>query len=364
MSRKIFYFSLVSLAISGCSSVSNKQASGDFDYATKQDASTITVPTGLDTPNRKDDFFISSDINHQGSIGKNIDVRAPSLVLPIAASSRIETGDETAKIWFDQVIDDVDLQLFIFQAIEEQLEDDGVALDVIDAENKIFESQWYNNETESGFWLFESIDTTESLRFRFQIEAKPHGRSVALAVSLVDYMKTDSSGGSKDINLIDKHRVEVAMLNNIVAQVDYKYRKQQRENRLMRSNQQLVTLGNNANSESAYIVEMEIDLLWSNMPIFFGDYGFNIDDLNETKRIYYVDFVKPDSSFWDKIWGDDIPVIDVKDAKYQFVLAPVGKDGEKTSVTIINESGSALSAEELEKIFPVMEVALSFRNDF
>lgn len=366
MNRKVFYFSLLSLAISGCSSVSNsnKRASGDFDYATKHDAKDISVPAGLDTPAKKNDFFVESKINHQGPIGKNVDVRAPSLVLPIAASSRVDSNNEQAKIWFDQVLDDKDLQLFIYQAVQEQLESDGVGLDVIDAENKIFESQWYNDETESGFWFFETVNTTESMRFRYQLETKPHGRSVALIVTLVDYMKTDSSGGSKDIDLIDKMRVEMAMLNEIVSQVDYKYRSLQRENRLMRANQQLVSFGVNRQSEPAYLVEMELDLLWSNMPIFFENYGFNVSDLNETKKIYYVDFVKPDVSLWDKLWGDSVPELDLTDGKYQFVLAPNGENAEQTSVTLLDENGNVLATSLLEKLLPLIEPGLSFKNTF
>jgi len=362
MNRKVFYFSLLSIAISGCSSVSNKQASGDFDYATKQEAKEISVPVGLKTPAKKNDFFVENNINHKGPVGKDIDVRAPSLVLPVAASSRVETNNEQAKIWFDQVLDNKDLEKFIYQAVQEQLESDGVALDVIDAESKIFESQWYNDETESGFWFFETVNTTESMRFRYQLETKPHGRSVALIVTLVDYMKTDSSGGSKEINLIDKTRVEMAMLNEIVSQVDYKYRSQQQENRLMRANQQLVSFDVNAKDEPAYIVEMELDSLWSNMPIFFENYGFNVSDLNETKKIYYVDFVKPDISLWDKLWGDNVPELDLTDGKYQFILAEVKDAEERTSVTLLDENGAVLSHSLLEKLLPLMEPGLSFKN--
>jgi len=362
MNRKIFYFSLISIAISGCSSVNNKQASGDFDYANQNEAEQIKVPSELSAPDQKQAFFISDKINHQGPTGKNVDVRAPSLVLPIAASSRVESNNSQAKIWFDQVLEDTDLQLFIYQAVEEQLTSDGVGLDAIDTEKKTFESHWYNNEKESGYWLFESVEVIESLRFRFQFESKPHGRSVALTVSLAEYMRTDKSGGSNKMNLLDQQRAEMAMLNEIVAQVDYKYRKQQRENRLLRATQKLVSIGQNSLSEPAYIVEMELDHLWSNMPIFFDKHGFKVADLNETKKIYFVDFVKPDVSIWDKIWGDDVPVVDVAEQRYQFVLSPIGEKNESTSVTIFDADGNVLSTEKLEKIFPVMEVGLSFRD--
>jgi len=364
MNRHIFGISLLGLSIVGCSSVNNKQASGDFDYATKQEATKLIVPAGLQSPDQKQTFYIHDDINHNGPIGANVDVRAPSLVLPIAASSRVESNNSEAKIWFDQVLDDSDLQLFIYQAVKEQLESDGVEVDAIDIENKIFESQWYNEETESGFWLFEGIESTESMRFRFQFETKPHGRSVGLTVSLVDYMRTDKSGGTKTIDLLDKQRAEMSMLNAIVGQVDYKYRKQQRENRLMRANQQLVSIGINNDQQPAYIVEMELDLLWSNMPIFFESHGFTIADLNETKKVYYVDFVKPDVSLWDKIWGDEVPVIEMENQRYEFILEPMGEKGESTAVTILSANGEPLSQQNLEKIFPVIDPGLSFRDTF
>lgn len=364
MNRRIFYFSMLTLAITGCGTINNKQASGDFDYKSQKEAKKITLPAGLTAPKQYSEFMISNKINHQGPIGEKVDVRAPSLVLPIAASSRVEPGNEQAKIWFDQVLDDKDLYEFIYQSVEEQVISDGVVLDVIDQEKMVFESQWYNKEKESGFWLFKDVETTESLRFRYQFETKPHGRSVALIVTLVDYMKTDASGDSAVMDLIDKQRAEMAMLNEVVAQVDYNYRKYLQENRLLRASQQLVTIGENKAGEPAYIVEMELDLLWSNMPIFFEDYAFKVADLNETRKIYYVDYEKPDVSLWDKMWGEQKPIIDLANQRYEFVLSSVGEKGEQTSVTIIDENGVTLPQSELEKIFPEMDVALSFRDTY
>jgi outer membrane protein assembly factor BamC len=168
-------------------------------------------------------------------------------------------------------------------------------------------------------------------------------------------------GASKTMDIIDKQRAEMAMLNEVVAQVDFKYRLQQRENRLMRANQKFVTIGENAQAEPAYIAEIDIEMLWSNMPLFFTDYGFEITDLNESKKIYFVDFVKPENSLWSVIWGDDVPVIDLDQAKYQFVL---NDEQGKTSVTIYDADGNPLPVEVLERIFPVMERGLSFRDAF
>ncbi|MFT7429966.1 MAG: outer membrane protein assembly factor BamC, partial [Colwellia sp.] len=102
MNRRIFYFSLLSLAVTGCGSVNNKSAMGDFEYAKVKEAKQIGVPTGLNKPEVNAKFFISDAINNKGPIGQDVDVRAPSLVLPVASSSRVVPGTMNAKIWFDQ----------------------------------------------------------------------------------------------------------------------------------------------------------------------------------------------------------------------------------------------------------------------
>jgi outer membrane protein assembly factor BamC len=361
MNRRIFYFSLLSLAVTGCGNINNKSAMGDFEYAKEKEAKKIGIPVGLNKPKDHAKFFISDDINHQGPVGQNVDVRAPSLVLPVASSSRVVPGTTSSKIWFDQVLEETDLKSFLTEALREQLITDGVELKTIAADEQVYESDWYHNEEVSGYWLFESVDSSESLRFRYMFESKPHGRSVALSVKLIDYMRTDKNGSSKTMDLIDKQRAEIAMLNEVVAQVDFKYRLKQRENRLMRANQKFVTIGENTEAEPAYIAEIDIEMLWSSMPLFFADYGFEITDLNESKKIYFVDFAKPDNSLWSVIWGNEIPVIDIEEAKYQFVLAY--KEG-KTSVTIYDVNGDVLPIETLERIFPVMEAGLSFRDAF
>jgi outer membrane protein assembly factor BamC len=369
MNRQLLYLSVLSLTLSACSSVDNKRAQGDFDYAEKQESKEFVVPDNLDKPASKQDFIITNNINHEGPIGENVDIRAPSLVLPIAASSRTisESGDSI--IWFDKVLEEKDLLIFIRDAVISQLMSDDVtfANAVLDLPKDVrgkaeaLESQWYHSEVETG-WLFTDIEISTSMRFRYELYLKPHGRSVSLRVTLIDFMKTDKDGGRKSIDPIDKQRAEMAMLNEIVSEVDYKYRLALRENRLMRANQKLVTIGENKESETAYVVEMGLDNLWDNMPIFFEKHGFTITDLNETNKIYYVDFAKPDISIWDSIWGDERPVIEVSDAKYQFMLAPLDDKNQKTSVSIYNADGEPLTLEILERIFPVMESGLSFRD--
>lgn len=371
MNRQLFYFSVISLTLSACSSVDSKRAQGDFDYAKKQESKEFVVPENLDKPTRKQQFAITSIVNTRGPVGEEMDIRAPSLVLPLADSSRTIPESADPIIWFDKVLEDRSLLTFVKDALIGQLTSDGVNYNTVNVDPKkndevggtteIIESQWYHQEVETG-WLFKEIEQSISMRFRYEFYLKPHGRSLSLKVSLIDYMKTDMRGGTKTIDPIDKQRVEMAMLNEVIGQVDYNYRLQQRESRLVRANQKLVTISENRAAENAYAVEMSLDNLWDNMPIFFENHGFTITDLNENDKIYYVDFVKPTMSLWASIWGDDRPVIELNDAKYQFVLAPIEDDSLRTSVTIYDANGEPLPLSVLELIFPVMEKGLSFKN--
>lgn len=389
MSCRVFYLSLLALSLTACGSVNNKQAEGSFDYQHKPEANDLVIPANLKKPEQSKTFFVTDKINHQGPVGENMDIRAPSLVMPIAASSRVVDESGIAIIWFDKVLEDKDLLAFIEKVVIEKLTEDNITYNYVKEDKEvtlgkviegatslketsikregiktaIIESDWYHSEIDVG-WISTDIQFSKSLRFRYQLLAKPHGRSVSLRVSLIDFLQTDETGGSQTMDPIDKQRAEKSMLNELIASVDYNYRVQQRADRLNRANQKLVTLGKNAEEEDGYVIEMGLDDLWGNMPLFFEKHGFTITDLNEDKKIYFVDFVKPESSVWDSIWGDDVPTIDVNDAHYQFVLTPLDELNHKTAVTIYNAAGEPLPLESLERIFPVIEKGLSFRNIF
>ena len=260
MSRKIIGCSLIALAVTACSGNDARRASGDFDYVNKEEAQQLSIPSNLSKPKQSNEFYIVEQEKVQGPVGKEVDIRAPSLVLPIATSSRSVRESTDAVIWFDKVLEDKDLKFFIYQSIEKVLQEQEIGLHAISDDGLSFESDWFHKEKEEG-WVLKDVVSSESSKFRFDLLTKPHGRSVGIKTTLAGYMKTDQQGGTKSIDPIDKSRAEMAMLNKITAQVDYEYRKQQRENRLLKAAQQLVSLATNTQGEAAYSVEMPSDLL-------------------------------------------------------------------------------------------------------
>ena len=360
MNRSIISLSLMLVAINGCTNVNKKSALGDFDYANNKEQADLIIPENLDKPKYKKDFLISSDINHNGPIGKAVDVRAPSLALPIAAATRVENKDGKTQIWFDKVIEEKDVQAIVYQAIVDYLESQNASLASIDQQNLRYQSDWLLNEKEQG-WIFTSNVKVAQKKFGYQLETKPHGRSVGLMVELLDYQTFTEEGEqskTEEIDLIDKERFEMAMLNEIIGQVDFQYRQQRKDNALLAAKQNLVSIGKSNAGKPAYIVEMSHDLVWSNMPILFSKYGFEVDDLNESTKVYYVTYNKPEQSIWDSIWGDEIVELPLEDGQYQFTVAP---SGDNTSVTI-SDTQQNLSKEALERMFDIMQLALSFKD--
>ncbi len=357
MNRKYFYLSLLSLSIAACSNVSNKQANGGFEYTKNDDVSPIAIPESLVKPKQNQKFLIPL-VETEGPIGEDMDIRAPSLVLPISASTRVEGHDGEAKVWFDQTLNDKDLLELIRGVVKQKVKQDKVELQSTNADNTVFDSAWYTSEKETGLWMFKEVEETEQVRYRYSLGSKPHGRSVSVEVDVIEYLKKDSTGTTTEINAIDKQRAEMNQLNQIIGEVDFKYREFNRDTILKKIKDKVLTIGMNSNNDETYIVAMDTDLLWSNLPQFFVEYGFTVTDLDESKKLFFVDFVKPGTGFWENIWGDDKPQLDLPDGKYRFDLNNMGED--KTSLILLDESGTPLPLETIEKLLPVMEKGLSF----
>ena len=362
MNRKLFCLSLLSLTITACSNdISRTQAEGNFDYATRDEAKPLTTPAGLVEPRQKHEFFIPQVPDTNSPVGEEMDIRAPSLVIPMAASSRIEGNEGNPQVWFDQVIDDQVLLDFIRDAVKSQLKTDGVGLKPVDDNNLVFESDWYVKEKEGGYWFFKSVVETESKRFRYTLEEKSHGRSVAISVELIDYKKTDLLNSTTDINSIEKHRAEMAMLNTLIGEVDYQYRIYSHKLLQTKAKKIDASLTTNGDNEPAILVNMDLDSVWTNVPTFFRENHFEVTDLNESKNIYFTTYKRPEPSFWDNLWSDEEATLNIPDGKYKFLFK---ESEEKTIVTILDQDGEALTSDTLDIILPAIKTGLSFDSLF
>jgi len=358
MNHRLFFYSAIALALTACSGTNSyKHASGDYSYVNDKSVPTLKVPASLTQPKTDNKYAITNQINHQGPVGEKVDIRAPSLVLPVTSGARVELKDTGTTVWFDQVDESQPLEPLIVHAIAEVLKDQHSSIKEKDDTHLRYQSDWIEKTQEQGFWLWKYNQMLNKAKFEYQLSVKPHGRSVSVSVKMVAYQGLNS----KDkIDPIDKQRAQVDMLNAVIGQVGYQYRLLKKEKREHRATQKLVSMAKNAKNQPAYLVDMDLDSLWSNMPIFFEHNGFKITDLNESNKIYYVDYVKPSVGFWASLWGNEKPIIDLPNGKYVFDLA---EQGDNTLVTISTADGKVLTQQTLTAIFPAIEPTLSFRTE-
>ncbi|WP_371372569.1 outer membrane protein assembly factor BamC [Thalassotalea aquiviva] len=360
MDRRIFLFSLMSLSLAACSSYeTRKQANGEFNYVDLTQGSTLTIPENLDKPDFNDTFYIPDVTKQDQPVGQAVDIRAPALALPTATGSRVDEFDKTATIWFDKVDDNRDLKQLVVQAITDYLDEHGVALIKADEQNNTFESDWVKHDHESGSLFWNSVEASESWRFKYSLLTKPHGRSIGLNVDLIDYVLKSDEGLVTNIDPIEQSRVEMAMVNDITTQLGYIYRVNNREDRIARANMKLVKYGQSKNGQPALIIDYPVEQYWNYIPSFFEKYGFKVTDLNEDKFIYQVYYTKPETGVWDSIFGDELPVVELEDGTYEFHLQPF--DG-KTALVISDDQNNVLSEELLLDNFDILEPALSFKE--
>lgn len=360
MNRCLLFSGLASVIIlSACSSMDAKAPLGGFDYTKEKEGKTLVVPEHLKKPEKSTGYEVI-EIPKGAAVGESMDIRSPSLVLPVAISSRVELGTNKAIVWFDQAIDDQELYITIKDALEKYLSNNGVALTALNEDEKLYESGWFRQEEFDGFWFFEKVSETTKSKYRFKFDVKPHGRSVSLTVNLTDFIQENESGTTNTVKGIDKQRFEMSVLNQVIEQVGYGYQKYYRDKRKERADQKLVSLSENNKAESSLLVEMTEDQLWDNINRFFVGHGFTVTDLDDSKKIYYVDYEKPSRSFWQFLWGDDVPVVDIESGDYHFRLREI--NDVQTYVTIYDKDGIALDSKTMENIYPVLEEGLSFRE--
>lgn len=81
---------LVSLLISGCglNSQEQRESSGSDDYLQSPELKPLIVPNSMTVPSASNEYYVFN-IAKQGEVGKDVDIRPPSLPLPTIADSYV-----------------------------------------------------------------------------------------------------------------------------------------------------------------------------------------------------------------------------------------------------------------------------------
>ena len=321
-----------SVLLAGCSMFDGSQ--GDAT-APQRSVESIKVPAGLQQPARPGQF----DIPATDAAVADVEIKAPSLVLATASSSRVEEGERLARVWFDRNDFTGDLIPFLQHALTAQFAEQGVSLQQTDEKGLEYTTGWIKRSDETGFWFWKSTSETEQARFKLLFEPRPHGRSTSLTVTMLEheYFVAENKLAGREA-----HRQEVALLNQIIDRVGKEEIAVALANKA-KAPDVSVEPGLDSDGNPALLSSQSVDVVWSQLEAVFTALNLTVTDMNRSSFTYYLDYQKPEQGFWSSIWGNDAPIqLPLQDGEYQLVLK---RNNNGTAMTIQNSSGEALSAD-------------------
>jgi outer membrane protein assembly factor BamC len=320
---------VLSVLLAGCSTSQVEQDSKPIQA--------IKVPAGLQQPAQPGQF----DIPPTSAKASGVDTRAPAMVLATAASSRMEEGDKLSRVWFDRNDYTGDLLPFLQQMLKTQFAEQGVDLLQQDEQGLDFVTGWITRSEEQGFWFWKSSEQTEQARFSIKIDAKPHGRSASMSVTMLEHQYFTPEAA---LSVSATRRQEVALLNQIIDRIGKEEIIIARANKAKAPDVALEP-GMDNNGNPALLTPQPIDVTWSQLEALFGELSLNVTDINRSTFTYYLDYEKPEPGFWSRLWGsDEKPVLPLDSGEYQLVLS---RSKEGTAISLRDKAGAHLAAETM-----------------
>lgn len=322
---------VASVLLSGCSLFSTQQPTQD--EGTKG-VSSLKIPTGLAQPAQPAQF----DIPEASAAQAETDTRSPALVLATASSSRVEEGDKLSRVWFERNDYTGDLVPFLQRMLKTQFAEQGVTLDA-DETGLVYTTGWISRSEERGFWFWQSQQQTDQARFTISIEARPHGRSASMTVTMLEHQYFNE--GAKLVGRAAQ-RQEVALLNQIIDRIGKEEIIIAQANKAKAPDVALEP-GMDANGNAALLSPQPIDVVWSQLEAVFTELNLEVTDMNRSVFTYYLSYTRQEPGFWSRIWGSaEKPVLPVANGEYQLVLSRVA---QQTAISLRDKDGAELAPE-------------------
>lgn len=328
----------VSVLLAGCSMFDSSQVDAP---AAQRGLENIQVPAGLQQPARPGQF----DIPATDAAQSNADIKAPSLVLATASSSRVEEGERQARVWFDRNDFTGELLPFLQQVLAAQFTEQNVALTQTDDKGLEYTTGWITRSDETGFWFWQSTAATDRARFKLLFEPRPHGRSASLTVSMLEHehFNEEYKLAGREV-----HRQEVALLNQIIDRVGKEEITIALANKA-KAPDVSIEPGLDNDGNAALLSTQTIDVVWSQLDAVFTELNLNVTDMNRSTYTYYLNYEKPSQSFWSSLWGKDAPIqLPLQDGEYQLVLK---RRDNGTAVIMQNSNSEVLSADVMLALY-------------
>ena len=314
--------------LAACSNPEKRtQANRGFDY---QDASLrsgpLMIPAGLEAPDFNNEYVIPklpADAP-KGVIGKAVDVRPPTQVLPLVRGSELlESG---TGLWF--------YQQQLDQPLEQQLTQALVAF---------FEQKKIEYSTSAqGFNSQGTSATTAKDDFKWSLMPDANRRAVAVQVELMGNYKMPAQ---------DKQRAEASMLNAFSLSYQRELTQQQQ---LLDSAPIQVTLDK---PQGRLLVAADYERSWKRLMTVLPKLGFELTNRQQALGYVEVEFDGISKSKWQEA---NLPALNIPKQNYRIQL---GDLGEQSSITLSDKDKAPVSSDILSQFSTTLTEAFQ-RTDF
>lgn len=354
MTHKFFVSgALVVSCLTACSSVEERQiASGDFDYVKEQPGQEFQVPQDLDNPEFSRAYTLPAlgKDAPQNILGKKLKIVAPSLVLPLVSGSHVEDGSKEATVLFDQVDDSQALDTTIWNSLLSFLEEQRISIKSFDKQKQVLITDWMViTETLDDHWYtWSAVEKSTSQRFEFSLEMKPHGRTAALHVRLLDYQEVEGKDVVAKMDDTDVRSNEVGILNKVIGHYEYQIRVADAKRiREIRRGAQM-ELGLDEDGAPAFVIDANYDTAWPRVLLVLRKLGFDVKDYDQSNGLLFVTYNGTQSGWWSSLWSSDANALPLKKDEYRFKL---GELAEKSTLTLLDTDNTAFTQEKLAALY-------------
>lgn len=345
-----FYIALFGgIVLTGCSNFSERhQASGDVEYLEEKVHQRIVLPEGF-TPLKKSTEYdipaIGNKVN-TNLIGHKLDIRAPSLVMPVAPNSLASDNTQETQVIFESFLSKekftedlwAKLSAFISQrkyGVSEQVQ--GVSLST----NAIESNEYFALL----FGLDEDVNLSQ--KYNFNISIAEEGYKAVVTVKLIDHKEQDQT---VELNQFATRRYETRMLNLFLSQVYADHNQALIADRNDVKKGIKLELGFDDEQNTAYTVHAPYEVVWEKLNTILPQLGLMIDDRDKSISTYFTHFDNDTGGFWSNLFTSDSdnPSIELVDKeKYQIKVTERGK---VSVLTILDGEGQFIAPEKMTEM--------------
>lgn len=342
---------VASVLLSGCSLFKSEPSANQVNA--EPALQELKIPEGLQAPKKPGLYDIPAV---RADKNTHLEKRPPTLILATAPSSRLEEEEKQVRVWFERNEQTGDLVPFLQQNIQAFADNQHIELQNISDDGLVYETGWITRTTESGFWFWKSQQPTDQARYKLALEPRPHGRTSALTVTMLEHQFFEpeyqlTPDGTK--------RYEIELLNLLINEVAVTETAIARANKA-KTHDVTLESGLDKDGAPALLTEQSIDVAWTQIELLFAELGVEVTDMNRSVFTYYLSYTKPERSFWSKIWGKaGTPALPIADGEYQVVLS---RHGTGTAISFRDKDGELLPAETVVAMYdPFVEASRTAR---